>query len=598
MRFWTKLVSPEPADDELFASESATFSLTPEHHSDFRARLRVGVYLETFSFSLIVDRIDPDSDLGKCISSNVEAQSPEAIAALYGNLPGIDPPDISKLLADPIPYGSDEIREAFPGIGDLEIKNFKDKTSDFGGAKPALGRAYAIFHGLVLPAAPDRRFCSPGDEPISQDMAPAQGLTDTLVSFTKSHERFIQTFVKAQWTTIDRPHQSRRLDPSIFGAEAVLCGMLDGRALYASALATTAAHRNRVNYLAVYDGSSEAQLGRFLHRLHVMGELRLSALMDFDVRGDQIDDGPRFPPEGPVPVRNLVQAGQEIRRIGEELAKYEVKFSKREFSADIENTEMENIVSLFYNLNRCANGGLMFRIGRSRYYAEAFRSRLDDLRIRRLEGWQPYDEFARRYLFQLYDMISGVGTRYETLGRRLDRLQSMRIGRAILQQSERTAEQTAAIVTQSERAAEQTAAIFTQTARTAQQTTAIVTQTSTASKLQRRAEDIAIMAGIYYGYGILKLVEAPLEIMHKYGGWVAIAIAALVICDIIFLRRRARHWLIHWSKRIGARCLKILPLPVSPDEQDDHPPDPMITADKPTRPPTDDPQDSSTPAGS
>jgi hypothetical protein len=58
---------------------------------------------------------------------------------------------------------------------------------------------------------------------------------------------------------------------------------------------------------------------------------------------------------------------------------------------------------------------LEYRLVRSRYYRESFFALLDGFRIRRLEGYQPYDEFVRRRLGSIFGFIGGVERRIEQI---------------------------------------------------------------------------------------------------------------------------------------------------------------------------------------
>jgi hypothetical protein len=57
--------------------------------------------------------------------------------------------------------------------------------------------------------------------------------------------------------------------------------------------------------------------------------------------------------------------------------------------------------------------GLTYRVERSRYYVEQFNSNVRALRLGRLEGCQPYDEFVERRLGATFDFIHRLGLRYE-----------------------------------------------------------------------------------------------------------------------------------------------------------------------------------------
>ena len=53
-------------------------------------------------------------------------------------------------------------------------------------------------------------------------------------------------------------------------------------------------------------------------------------------------------------------------------------------------------------------GGLVYRVSRSRMYVSAYRDRIQDFRIIRIEGWQPYDEFVRRHCSKISTMSAAL----------------------------------------------------------------------------------------------------------------------------------------------------------------------------------------------
>ncbi|APZ97295.1 hypothetical protein BWQ93_01400 [Sphingopyxis sp. QXT-31] len=552
--FWIKLIHGEtPAANQEYASESSTFLLTPEAGAAYRVRLRVAVYLETLAFTFIVDQMEAGCEPRRKIDAALAATAGDGQIAAIGDIfdrgCGMPFPDISRLMSEEISYDADAMRSAIGTIGRDKARLFRDSTIGFGGQVPMFERAVAEFHGLVLPAAAAAKFSSV--DSLHQAPAPEQGLTKMTQRFTDTHAGFIRNFIGARWH-----HGGDGGDTDEFAAEAVVCGMLSGRALYASPISMKFDQRSQVNYLVAYDGTSEAQLGRFIHRLHVMGELRLSALMDFDGkrRNDELEMeirdkyavplGEDTPPEllkKYQRVRNLVQAGQEIRRIGEELNQLEAKMKSLgavrggTAGADDFVRQFDGLldISLDYSaINACASGGLVFRVERSRYYADAYDRRMPDLRIRRIEGWQPYDEFARRYVFQLFEQIAGFGIRYGALGRRIDRFHSWRHTAEIMLQAATSVEQTGEV----KRATE-----------------ASVRQGDDTRKLLERAEDIGIVAALYYGYGLLKSQPAPYEWMHMIGGGIAIAFLFLYLADTLLLRRSIRHRVIDGFHAIARR---------------------------------------------
>jgi hypothetical protein len=57
--------------------------------------------------------------------------------------------------------------------------------------------------------------------------------------------------------------------------------------------------------------------------------------------------------------------------------------------------------------------GLLYRVERSRYYVQQFDDNVKLLRIRRVEGDQPYDQLIKRRLGSEFDFINRLGIRYE-----------------------------------------------------------------------------------------------------------------------------------------------------------------------------------------
>lgn len=62
-----------------------------------------------------------------------------------------------------------------------------------------------------------------------------------------------------------------------------------------------------------------------------------------------------------------------------------------------------------------ADGGLSYRVERTRYYVNQINSLLQTLRIVRIEGFQPYDQFIRRRLYGTFDFIERIGVLYADL---------------------------------------------------------------------------------------------------------------------------------------------------------------------------------------
>jgi len=191
-------------------------------------------------------------------------------------------------------------------------------------------------------------------------------------------------------------------------ANVPISGVLDGAAIYGSSLRTQSAHANTpLRYFVVYNANSQSQLGRLVRRLHVLGELRIAALMDMP---------------------GLLAANRSIRALAYEVDKTE------ESAAQARSVEDLSIALARVNRGKSTaksetgdtpcRGGAIYRVERSRHYARSYVERLQDLRIVRIEGWQPYDAFMRRNLFMEFDYISQIGNRFEAVGHRIQRLQA------------------------------------------------------------------------------------------------------------------------------------------------------------------------------
>jgi hypothetical protein len=61
------------------------------------------------------------------------------------------------------------------------------------------------------------------------------------------------------------------------------------------------------------------------------------------------------------------------------------------------------------------DGGLSYRVERSRSYVGQIRNLVSTLRTQRIEGFQPYDKFIQRRIFGTFDFIDRVGVLYSDL---------------------------------------------------------------------------------------------------------------------------------------------------------------------------------------
>jgi hypothetical protein len=155
------------------------------------------------------------------------------------------------------------------------------------------------------------------------------------------------------------------------------------------------------------------QLGRLVNQILLLGRLRLSALKD---------------------IKSLLDAGQLLGQLDKSTqaardAIAETEEAKQSPEADaqghpsaVRNDEkvMELIGNAHEKLNeitgnflKASGTGLSYRIERSRYYVTQFEENVKLLRIKRLEGDQPYDQFIRRRLGSEFDFINRLGIRFD-----------------------------------------------------------------------------------------------------------------------------------------------------------------------------------------
>jgi hypothetical protein len=222
-----------------------------------------------------------------------------------------------------------------------------------------------------------------------QEQRRSQQVDDALTRFVGGHSNFFSSIYGL------RPNETEHAAEQ--DANVVMCGMDGGSAIYGSALGKqTNSTFAPLRYFLIYNGYSASQLGRLVRRLHGMAELRTAALMD-------------------IPA--LRRASRGLRVLGYEADKA---------TADEKDPDVAGFLNRRLTLiSALCVGGLTYRINRSRHYAQTYRDRLRDLRVVRIEGWQPYDAFARRNIFKDFDYINRIGVRYDVISQRIERLSQM-----------------------------------------------------------------------------------------------------------------------------------------------------------------------------
>nr|WP_321442134.1 DUF3422 family protein [uncultured Hyphomonas sp.] len=166
----------------------------------------------------------------------------------------------------------------------------------------------------------------------------------------------------------------------------VLCGVLDGLAIYGSSFGrktTWDANKDEVRYFIFFTGPSRNQLARLNRRINNAGEARVFSILELN---------------------RVRQAGDDLRRLDAMLDRL-----RREDSVTFK--ALSRLWSIHARIERKVRGGLRHRIGRTAYYRRRLKQRITDLRIRRLAGWQTYDEYIQRIFDPIHDTYERIGIR-------------------------------------------------------------------------------------------------------------------------------------------------------------------------------------------
>jgi len=379
-----------------------TLSVEIPNTSGYRLRVRTDIHDEYFTLTFVADSFNANG------STTAGATMLAALKKLeHADLPremqgGSQSSDVLST------FVFDNIWEAIELEHELRWRGHGELFADF--------RGFAICPPLISQPLSERKHKNI-QIPLQQmrELRKARQIDDALLQFIDERKNFLA----AAFSFGSDPLESIGKED----ANVVLCGMLDGAAIYGSALGKTSdSGRPSVRYFLVYNGYSSTQLGRLMRRLHVLGEARTAALLD---------------------IEGLRAASRAIRTLGFDVDDFTISAIGPNEKDEVVEANFSKIVKTLTTIGKerddppqkgCV-GGLVYRVNRSRLYSETYRSRLQDLRIVRIEGWQPYDEFVRRTLFKDFDYVNFIGDRYAALRRRIEQLNSLLLTRRLEQYS-------------------------------------------------------------------------------------------------------------------------------------------------------------------
>ncbi len=256
----------------------------------------------------------------------------------------------------------------------------------------------AMFKGIVLRRAEDTVQFAEHCEQMLVDIEPEKSITKPIIAkrflartdgsggtsavstemLTSGNFRNLQDLLNRHpgfFTRIlgfrSRSHALTDRSRDYQGGNAILCGFLDGLAVFGSSFGREASDgvtMPEVRYFLLYDGPSRNQLARLVRRVHNCGENRIFALIDR---------------------AQMLEAAEELRAV---LRQLEDLNSRRATTL----AQVRRITLQVETQTRRVRGGLRFRIARSEYYWSTLQDRIRTLRGRRIIGWQTYEEFIGR----------------------------------------------------------------------------------------------------------------------------------------------------------------------------------------------------------
>jgi hypothetical protein len=184
-----------------------------------------------------------------------------------------------------------------------------------------------------------------------------------------------------------------------------------------------------IRYFLISDGSNDYSIGRLVRRIHVLSELKSIAFVErhtvTDAYGCILDIGAALstiiekltdPISPTLPFSRINQ----LNAVWNDLGRSPASFNKEGFKTE----SISSLRGKKLTYRKCL-GGFSYRINRSMYYYDELLNRLDDLRVERLKGFEPYDRFIHRNYHQMIEAIKSIGERRAALDARIDRMQSL-----------------------------------------------------------------------------------------------------------------------------------------------------------------------------
>ncbi|MFZ5746907.1 MAG: hypothetical protein ACOY45_04530 [Pseudomonadota bacterium] len=280
-----------------------------------------------------------------------------------------------------------------------------------GGTAPQFGHLFADSLGVILGIRPLE--CPDGFK--AEVVPPTKGcpISEKVGDFAFEDTGALK-MTGAVWPIVRRLHggeynKNERAEQRQGSPEYTVCRMQRSRAIFASALGRLRLLGDKFEvepqiYSIIVTHSSRWQLGRLVGRLNELSALQLAALRD---------------------IEQLVSADRHLRQIQTDLAGGK--------SLSVIREALDQAEAL-------VETGLAYRIEMSQAYTKRLWSLTKQLAIKRIEGFQRYDEFVERRVGDRFEKIALIGARYNDIKEAINLRADFDLNEAAIARVDRTNE--------------------------------------------------------------------------------------------------------------------------------------------------------------
>jgi hypothetical protein len=291
----------------------------------------------------------------------------------------------------------------------------------------ALGRVFADFRCLMLSKQADDKYATVQGNRWTNFQQPfwrrRGGASPQDNDIPHNTEKYWQQRRAEFWPLLTV--NIRDVDFALY--EFTVSQMLKGRAMYVTALGPQPpteidGRRFPLCYFVYTYTLNGWQIGRLVDRINSLGTVRLAALIQLEQLREaalKLSDCERniksaFVSAHQIKARSKTRkSAQNSNHADNEQTLSHEKQEEVEHEITTLQGHLKDVEETIGDINGMFGGDVEYRIERSRYYVRQFLRGLGALRIRRLEGFQPYNVFVARRLGAAFDSIDLLGLRYQ-----------------------------------------------------------------------------------------------------------------------------------------------------------------------------------------